>query len=174
MPPSDVDAERSILGCFLIDSDTFGEVDGVLQPKDFYDSQNRIVFSAIDRLQVSGEPFDAGSVGIELRRCDQEDEIGGLPYLNELMESVPHAYHADTYARRVRDQSKQRQLMYAGQRIAAEAAKPGMTVEHVQELIDGIGELFDDKTTNGKRFTTYNAAALASGDFRTEYHIPGN
>jgi len=173
MPPNDVEAERNILGCLLIDSGTFAEVDGALQPADFYDNQNRIVFSAIDRLQVSGEPFDPGSVGIELRRCDQADEIGGLPYLNDLMESVPHAYHADTYARRVRDQSKLRQLMYAGQRIAAEAAEPGMTVEHVQERIDGIGELLDDNAASGKRFTTHNAAALASGDFRTEYHIPG-
>lgn len=172
LPPQDDDAEKYVLGCVLTHNDTFSEAES-LKTSDFYGVQNRLIFAEIVRLKEAGGAFEAADVAIALAAEGKLEEVDGPTYLAELGESFGHAGNLDSYVKRVREKAVLRQLMYAGQRIAAEASEPGMTLEHVQERLARIPELFDDRATAGERFQTYTAAELASGDFAVDYHIPG-
>ena len=45
--PQSLEAEQSVLGSILIDSQCITEIIGILRPEDFYNQQNREIYEAI-------------------------------------------------------------------------------------------------------------------------------
>lgn len=114
LPPQNLDAERSVLGSMLLVNEAIDEVSEFLEPSHFYGDAHRRIYDAILELYESGvRGIDPVTLAEELVRRSELDEVGGLPYLAEILESVPHAAHARYYAGIVHDKSVQRSLIYA-------------------------------------------------------------
>lgn len=114
IPPQDLDAERSVLGSILFASEAFDEVVQLIQEQSFYSDPHRRIFRAIHRMYETGiRAIDVVTLAHELQKQGDMEAIGGVPYLNQVMESVPHAAHAEYYARIVRDKWLQRTLIDA-------------------------------------------------------------
>lgn len=116
-PPQNIEAEISVLGGMLISKDAIADVVEILHAEDFYRPQHALIFRTILALFTQGQPADAVTVGAELTRQGQLEQVGGLPYLHTLVSSVPTAANAGYYAKIVLGQAKLRALVAAGTKI---------------------------------------------------------
>jgi len=117
IPPSNLEAEMALLGSVLVDKEMMATVSEIVQPSDFYASLHESIYLALYALYERGEPLDKVALAEELRNRGMLDKIGGMAYLNSLMDTVPTAASAEYYARIVREKSSLRQLIHAGTQI---------------------------------------------------------
>ena len=117
VPPQDIAAEQCALGGMLLSKRAIAEVLEVVDADDFYRPQHETVFRAIVDMYGRNEPADQITVGNYLRELGVLGKIGGLPYLSELVRSVPTAANAEYYAEIVRDCAMRRRIVEAGHRI---------------------------------------------------------
>ena len=89
LPPSSVDAERSVLGAVLQDSGAATLAFETLSPEDFYTAEHREIFSAMQTLHIAGNPIDLMTVGNELSRRGTLDSVGGPPICWKRCASCP-------------------------------------------------------------------------------------
>lgn len=153
LPPQNLEAERSVLGSLLFSSEAFDEVIQHIQSRCFYTDAHRRIFQCIHDMYEKGvRALDVVTLAHELQKQGDFEEIGGAAYLNEIMGSVPHAAHAEYYAKIVRDAWLQRSLIeactdslreaYHGtedvEEILAKAEKRIFGIVEQQENIDKI------------------------------------
>ena len=117
IPPSNLEAEMALLGSILVDKEMMTTVAEIVQPSDFYASLHESIYLALFALYERGEPLDKVALAEELRNRGMLDKIGGLAYLNSLMDTVPTAASAEYYARIVREKSTLRGLIHAGTQV---------------------------------------------------------
>jgi replicative DNA helicase len=117
IPPSNLEAEMALLGSVLVDKEMMAAVAEIVQPADFYASLHETIYLALYALYERGEPLDKVALAEELRNRGMLDKIGGMAYLNSLMDTVPTAASAEYYARIVREKSTLRGLIHAGTRV---------------------------------------------------------
>lgn len=117
-PPSDLDAEACVLGGMMLSPDAIGDVlDVPLTAADFYKPAHETIFAAILDLHGHGEPADPITVGALLAKSGDLDRVGALPYLHQLINTVPTAANAGYYAEIVKELAVLRRLGQAGTRI---------------------------------------------------------
>jgi replicative DNA helicase len=117
-PPSDVAAERSILGAMLQSRAAVLDVSDRLTGPEFYRPAHEVIYAAIRRLHDAEEPIDPVTVANRLRADGDLSRCGGGGYLADLFGSTPTAANASYYARIVADLAARRRLIEAGARIA--------------------------------------------------------
>ena len=101
--PSNVDAERAVLGSILLKPDVCDDVALVVRPEDFADEAHETLYRHLIELHDGGKRIDATIVLERLRNQGDLEKIGGAALLAEVLEAVPHAAHAVHYAQIVRD-----------------------------------------------------------------------
>ncbi|MFZ5425256.1 MAG: replicative DNA helicase [Patescibacteria group bacterium] len=132
VPPHDLDVERSVLGALLIDKDAIVRVVEFLRPKHFYRTAHEHIFRVILNLYEKREPSDLVTVPQELKKLKVLDEIGGVSYLTDLVNSVPTASNVEYYARIIRDHAIKRSLLSA----AGEIAELSYGGDEIDSLLD--------------------------------------
>ena len=119
VPPHSIEAEQSLLGSLLIDEAVLNRVADLLSPDDFYRFEHRLIYGAIEAIVRRGEPVDPVSVLEELEI--KGAEFGGLPYLNQLAQSVPNAAHARHYAEIIAERATMRSIISLTDSVATRA-----------------------------------------------------
>lgn len=117
LPPQNLEAEKSLLGSILLDSDALIKVGDTLDAEDFYDQKHQQIYSAIVSLYERQRPIDVLTVSNHLREHGQLDGIGGAAYLTELVNGVPTSTHAHYYAEIVHKKGTLRRLIKASSDI---------------------------------------------------------
>lgn len=110
LPPQNLVAERSVLGSVLLENMAIDEVADILHADHFYSDVHSIIYAAILKLNEAAIKVDAVTLAEELDKRNQLQDIGGVPYILEILEAVPHAAHVKYYAEIVRDKWIQRTL----------------------------------------------------------------
>ena len=113
LPPQNIDAEKSLLGCLMIDKGAIFKVADLILPIDFYRKTNQVIYEACLDLFEKGEPIDLLSLANRLGGKEKLEEIGGNSYLTELVNSVPTARHVINYAKIVQRKRILRDLIDA-------------------------------------------------------------
>lgn len=114
LPPQDLDAERSVLGSLMFASEAIDDVLPIVQARHFYSENHQKIFAVIHEMYEAGiRGIDAVTLGHELSRRGYLEQVGGPSALIQIMETVPHAAHAEYYANIVRERWLQRQLIDA-------------------------------------------------------------
>ncbi len=114
LPPQDRDAERSVLGSLMVASETIDDVLPIVQARHFYTESHQKIFAVIHEMYEAGiRGIDVVTLGHELERRGLLEQVGGPAYLIQILETVPHAAHAEYYAKIVRDRWLQRQMIEA-------------------------------------------------------------
>jgi replicative DNA helicase len=121
VPPQDLDAEAAILGAILLHSDAADEVAQSLKPDQFYKKANSLIYETLLGLRNTGKPLDQIILKGELQKRGILEEVGGVSYLAELVDSVPSAANATYYARIVSEKSMLRNLISTTAEIQDEA-----------------------------------------------------
>lgn len=141
--PSDIEAERSVLGALLVRPEGWPEVLGLIEADDFWQAEHRLVFDAIATAASAGS-FDMTDVLAELRRR------GGDPLLvRDIAADVPTPKLVRKYARAVLRASQQRRLVKLlaaqAERAASDLADPATLVSEVEASVRDIAERGDDR-----------------------------
>jgi replicative DNA helicase len=113
LPPHDDEAEEAVLGSLLIDNDQTPHVSVMLKPDDFYKMAHAQVYESMIDIYNRGDAVNQISVADELKRTGRaaDDPLGGLELLSHLIAKVPTSVYAMTYAKVVKKNSIQRQVI---------------------------------------------------------------
>lgn len=124
-----LDAERAVLGSMLIDEDIVRDVLACVEPKDFLDQTNRLVFQAARALFRASEPVDP--ITIRSRIGEQYTN-----FLLQLMEITPTSANWKAYATAMREQT-------ALQRVKdlALALNEAVTLDECRDFVAQLGGL---------------------------------
>ena len=116
--PQNTEAEASLLGSILIDSDAIVKIADSISPIDFFDKKHERIYEAMNQLYERHEAIDVLTLADTLKNNGQLDLIGGASYLTELTNFVPTAAHVEQYADIVAQKSMRRRLIAASQDMA--------------------------------------------------------
>lgn len=132
-PPQNTDAEASVLGAILIDTDAIIKIADTLHTEDFFDPRHARIYEALIALYEKRSQIDVLTLADQLQGTGFLDMVGGPAYLTELTNFVPTATHVEQYADIVAQKAMRRRLIAAAGDLAVlgqDEAKP------VKELIE--------------------------------------
>ncbi len=166
--PYSLEAEQSVLGSILIDTELQFEIASKLKVEDFYVDAHKIIFNAMFEIFMASKPVDMVTVidhlskatptKHEKKNTDNEELInnadkktllekaGGIDYLTEILKSTPSAANYDFYLDIVKRDSVLRKLIRCSEAISKDAKvsdNGGKSVAYAEKLIYDISEQLD-------------------------------
>jgi len=136
--PQSLEAEQSVLGSILIDSQCITEIIGVLRPEDFYNQQNREIYEAIYAMFNFSQTIDPVTVLDKMREMGVYHD-NSRDYILQLMKITPTAANAQRYANIVREKAMLRDLAQAAAEISdtvySQVGTPAEILESAEKKI---------------------------------------
>lgn len=133
LPPQNLEAETSLLGCLMIDKDAIFKIADTLRPEDFYKDSHALIYEAMRELYAHHEPIDILTLTSKLEEKNQLDAIGGRTYVAELGNTVATSAHVVHYSNIIQRKATLRRLLSA----AAEISELGRQEdEEIETLLD--------------------------------------
>lgn len=131
--PWSLEAEQSVLGATLLDSDAGLKAVEMLSDVAFYRDGHRRIFRAMAALLERGDVVDPVLLRNELEKRGDLEAAGGTDYIAELVDAVPTAANIEYHCRIVREKSLLRRLIDVGTNI----------VQDAYDARDDVGTLLD-------------------------------
>src|SRR2546430_2175722 len=142
--PSSPETERAILGAIILDNTLIAQAVELLKPSDFYVPSHRRIFVAMIALFEKGSEINPILVAEELRRDNSLDSSGGVLFLTNLTNGLPHVTSIVQFAKVVRGKSLLRQLVKVANKITAEALEeedePQNILDHAEQAIFALAD----------------------------------
>jgi replicative DNA helicase len=131
VPPSDVEAERSVLGSMMLSSEAANVAREILVRDDFYRPAHASIFEAMSELFLAGEPIDPITICDQLTKMGLLEQVGGRAAVHGLIDNVPSAANISHYTEIVARTSTQRALIRVAQEIIAIGNAPTDDIDMV-------------------------------------------
>lgn len=109
--PQDLLAEQAVLGSIFISPEKLIMVREFISPDDFYKYSHKVIFRAMITLADRNDAIDAATVRNILNDQGDLQNIGGLGYIVELVNSVPTSANAEFYAKIVSEKAMLRDII---------------------------------------------------------------
>ena len=136
--PQSLEAEQSVLGSILIDSQCITDVIGILRPEDFYLQQNREIYEAIYTMFNFSQTIDPVTVLDKMREMGVYHD-NSRDYILQLMQITPTAANVSRYAHIVKDKAMLRGLAQAASDISetvySQVGTPAEMLESAEKKI---------------------------------------
>jgi replicative DNA helicase len=148
--PSNVDAERSLLGSILVNNENYYRVVESLRPEDFYLDSHRVIFRNMTGLMENSRAIDLITLQDELLRNSSLESSGGIGYLSGLLDGIPHLVNIDHYIEIVRDKALLRQMINSASKMIAECfdqAEPADAI--LDQAEQALFNLSEKRTKSG-------------------------
>jgi replicative DNA helicase len=141
--PTNLDAERFVLGSILLDDELYIQAAGSLEPDDFSLEKHRRIFKRMGALHDRGEKIDRVTVANELMKFSELEACDGLSYLVSLDDGLPRIPNVDSYIRMVKDKSVLRRIIFTSQhmmnRALAGEEEPDQILAGAEEALLKLG-----------------------------------
>ncbi len=148
--PTNVDAERFVLGSILLDDSFYIQAAGTLEADDFSLEKHRRIFRRMGDLNDRAEKIDRVTVANELMKFGELEACDGLSYLVSLDDGLPQIPNLDSYIRIVKDKAVLRRIIFASQHMMNRCLQGE---EAPEEILAGAEEtllkLGDARVKNG-------------------------
>lgn len=131
VPPSSMEAERSVLGAMMQDGQAVSLALEMLQEDDFFSPANREMFSAMRALFAQAKPIDLVTLDAELSRRGTLDGVGGAAYLVDTSQYVPTTANVRAYIDIVEEKSTLRRLLSASGEITQNCYQQQLPTEEI-------------------------------------------
>lgn len=109
--PSNIDAERAILGAILLNDECYNSIADILLPSDFYMPSHKAIYQAIITLVNNNKRIDMITLQHQLEIQKEMDVAGGVIYLVGLQEDIPSVGLIEQHAQIVKNKSTLRSLI---------------------------------------------------------------
>lgn len=146
-PPQDVEAERGTIASMMLcrdDPARFERIRKIVWPAAFFQPDHRVLFDAMCAVVDSGRPVDVLLLHAELKKRGVWDEIGGAAHVAEILDSHFTAIHGEHYAEIVADRAREREVIDAAMKLAAQmVARNGTAASRraVRSAIDTLSRV---------------------------------
>ncbi len=149
LPQHSIEAEQSVLGGLLLNNEAWDRIGDIVAGDDFYRDDHRKIYHAISRLIESNKPADALTVAESLQLSGELQAIGGMAYLQSLVDGTPSAANIRLYAEIVKERAIMRQLARVGEQIADIAYAPAG--REARQLLDEAEKMVFDIAEMGRK-----------------------
>jgi replicative DNA helicase len=112
LPPQDLDMEKDLIGCLLVDNSIIGKVSDIISIDTFYSLQHQVIYEAMYNLFKKNMNIDYLVVCNELKRLNKIDSAGGIEYIKGLSDLVSISNY-DTYAKLLEEKAIGRRTISA-------------------------------------------------------------
>jgi len=164
LPPQSLEAEVSVLGGILLENEALSRVLEVVHEGDFYREAHRKIFSAILELFERSEPADLITLSEALKKRAAFEEVGGIEYLNSLVNSVPTAANISYYAKIIKEKSILRKLINRATEIISQGyGDAGNVDDFLDRAEHAIFEISEDRV----RPSFYPIKDIIKSSFKT-------
>lgn len=110
-PPQNISAEQAALGSMLLQEGAILHSVDILKPEDFYRKSHQIIFRCIIDLFEKSRGVDLVTLTEELNKRNLLEEVGGVTYLTNLINSVPTAANIEYYVKIIEEKAILRNLI---------------------------------------------------------------
>jgi hypothetical protein len=138
VPPSDRNAEQSLLSSLLLNPAKVNEAGAMLLPSDFYDSGNKLIFAVLKSMDTRGIPIDVITVIDELRKTGEvksEEELKS--YLDRLLIDIASCSSLEYTARILREKANKRAVLNASHELQ-KLVSFDAPLEEITETLDTL------------------------------------
>lgn len=144
-PIVNMDAEQALLGILLYDNGAYEHLGDKLQAKHFYEPFHGRVFAVVEEAVRKGRLADPATVADRFRSDPAFEELGGVPYLADLVDRAPPSVNTKDYARVITDLATRRALVNLGGEIGDAAendleADPADLIEAAEGALYALAE----------------------------------
>ena len=140
--PNNLEAEQAVLGSMFLSRTALEKAVEILREDSFYSTRNGKIFSALKNLDEKKVPIDITTLTEELKATNLLNEIGGVEYLTEVLDSVANAANVDYYIKIIEDKATLRELIEKATEITTmgydEETSVSETIEEAEKKILGI------------------------------------
>jgi replicative DNA helicase len=133
IPPQNIEAEASILGCLMIDKDAIFKIADTLRPEDFYKDSHGIIYETMRELYSRHEPIDILTITSKLEEKNKLEAVGGRTYIAELGNTVATSAHVVHYSSIIQRKATLRRLLSASAEITELGYRED---EEIEKLLD--------------------------------------
>jgi len=158
--PSNIDAEKFVLGAILLDDSNFVQVAGQLETEDFSLEKHRRIFLRMRELSDRGERIDRVTVANELMKQNQLESVDGLSYLVSLDDGLPQIFALEGYVKIVKDKSILRRIVFASQKLIDRCI---IGQEEPEDILAGAEETLLKLGETRTRETLVNTEQILAG-----------
>ena len=142
--PSNLEAERSILGAILLDNSVCNQAMEMMKRDDLFLDSHRRIFDKMVGLSERGAFIDLITLAEELRRAGEFEQVGGATYIASLIDGVPRTDTIEPYVKIVKSKAILRKLITASNQIIARAFDeeddPEIILDQAEQAIFQIAE----------------------------------
>ena len=117
IPPHSLEAEKALLGSIMIRPEVMHDILDLVNDRAFYSNQHKHIWSTLFELHTKNTPIDLLSLSARLKEKNLLENVGGMAYLSELINSVPSSTNAHHYAELVGNKHIMRELLRAAEEI---------------------------------------------------------
>lgn len=146
--PYNVEAERSVLGAMLLDTEVANECCNKLTSEDFYLQANKNIFDAINELCADNKPIDAIAVEDILSQRGLLQNSGGLDYIIDLSNYVPSSASTNYFIDIIKRTSLSRTIIRRANEIIEKAYTEPDSSEVLQFAEKQIFDISKEKETS--------------------------
>lgn len=144
--PHNVKAERAVLGALMLahangTPETIDRVKAILVPDHFYQTGNRLIYTAILDLHEHGTAPDLVTLHDHFLQSATLKDVGGLDALNALIDCTVTTARAEQNARIVKKHALARQAIVAAQKTIESIAGGGDAITAATEMGRAAGEI---------------------------------
>ncbi len=129
--PTNIEAEKFVLGSVLLDDTLFAQVAGSLDADDFALEKHRRMFTRMVDLSGRGERIEYLTLINELEKHGQLESVDGIAYISSLNDGLPRLTSIDSYIKIVKDKSLLRQLIFTSQTVISSCIEEGREVDDI-------------------------------------------
>ena len=148
--PSNVDAERSLLGSILVNNENYYRIVEFLRTEDFYLDSHRVIFRHMTGLMENARAIDLITLQDELLRNSSLESSGGIGYLSGLLDGIPHLVNIEHYISIVRDKALLRQMINSASKMIAECFDQAEAADVIlDEAEQALFNLSERRTKSG-------------------------
>ena len=131
--PHNIEAERGLIGSVFWSYGALQQACEEVDKEHFYLDKNGVIFNVIKDLFEERKPVDVDTVTSELVNRNLINQIGGVEYLTELVNSVATGAHVGYYIDSVLEKYTLRKMIETATNIITEANKSDVVLADVVE-----------------------------------------
>ena len=160
LPPSNSQAEQALLGALLANNRAYERVSEFLAPEHFVDPVHGRIYQSIARRIEAGQLADAVTLKAEFEHAGILDEVGGVPYLAQLLSAMVGIINAGEYGRAIHDAWLRRQLIDLGETVVNNAFGAEPELDGAKQIEFAEQSLFNlaKEGDSGTGFVTFEKA----------------
>ena len=148
--PNSPEAEQSVIGSMIMDSEAIMTASEILTSEDFYQRQYGILFDAMVELYNEGKAVDLVTLQDRLKEKDVPPEVASLEFVKDILDSVYTSSHIRQYASIVHEKAMLRRLIRTTEGIANACYAGKESMEDI--FVDTEKQIFDiiQQNTSGE------------------------